>query len=133
MHVTLNVKHAVRNEALEKLFERERDRIVRRLARVPLDRVSLHCEIDRNVHQREAYSSLTLALPDRTWNARGVGVNVLSALRDGVAALLTELSRGLSRDRRTERRSRRGTDHRPALDEDVPEDGRPDQNGRSSQ
>lgn len=106
MHVTLNVKHATRDEALERLFEREQEKIVRRLAHVPLERVSLHCELDRNVHQREAYSSLTLALPDRTWNARGVGVNLLAALRDGVADLLTELSRG-RRDGREIRRHRR--------------------------
>jgi hypothetical protein len=106
MHVTWNVKHAERDEALESLFVREQDRILRRLVRVPLDGVSLHCEIDRNLHVREAYASLTLALPDRTWNARGVGVNIPAALRDSVTELLVEMTRGLRQDRRAERKRR---------------------------
>ncbi len=53
MHVTLTVKHARRDANLEELFEKEQKRIVKRLARVPLDLVSLHCEVDHNTHLKE--------------------------------------------------------------------------------
>lgn len=107
MHVTLTVKHARRDDALEDLFEREKERIVKRLARVPLELVSLHCEIDLNPHLKEGYASLTLNLPAGKLNARGVGRNVLAALRDAVDDLLVELDRSRKKQQR-ERRSQRG-------------------------
>ena len=106
MHVTLTVKHARRDDSLEELFEREQQRIIRRLSRVPLDLVSLHCELDHNTHQKEAYASLTLNLPSDRLNARGTGGNVLAALRDAVEDLLVELDKSRKkhqRERRTEK------------------------------
>lgn len=108
MHVTLNVKHVRWDRSLEELFAREQERIVRRLARVPLELVSLHCEVDGNPHVREAYASLTLTLPAGPLNARGVGGNVLSAVRDAVDDLLVELERARKKNRRDERRPRNG-------------------------
>jgi len=116
MHVTLTVKHARRDENLEQLFEKERERIVRRLARVPLDLVSLHCAVDLNPHRKEGYASLTLDLPDGQLNARGVGKNVLMALRQATEALLTELDRH-RQDRRRNKRSRR--EFRTSLEQAV--------------
>jgi len=103
MHVTLTVKNARRDENLEELFEREKDRIVRRLSRVPLDLVSLQCEIDLNPHLKEGYASLTLKLPTGKLNARGVGRTVLAALRDAVEDMLVELDRHRNRNRREQR------------------------------
>lgn len=103
MHVTLNVKHADRSTDLEQLFQREQERITRRLGRTSLELVSIHCEVDRNTHQREAYASLTLNLPSGILNARGEGVNMLSALRHATDALLVELERHRHHARREQR------------------------------
>ncbi|MBI4878112.1 MAG: RNA polymerase sigma factor [Planctomycetes bacterium] len=110
MHVTLTMKRARRDAKFEELFEREQERIVRRLGRLPSDLVSLQCEIDLNQHLKEGYASLTLSLPTGKLNARGVGGNVLSALRDAVDDLLVELDRHKERYRR-ERRQRKSLRH----------------------
>ncbi len=110
MHVTLTVKRARRDAKLDELFQREQERIVRRLGRLPGDLVTLQCEIDLNQHLKEGYASLTLSLPTGQLNARGVGGNVLSALRDAVDDLLVELDRHKERYRR-ERRQRKSLRH----------------------
>jgi len=103
MHVTLNVKHAPKLRGAEALLERERVRIGRHLGGVPEELVSLHCELDQNPHQREAYASLTVSLPDKTLNARSTGRNLLAALRRSADAVVGELDRKKGRARRSER------------------------------
>ena len=103
MHVTLNVKNARRDASLDELLAREQERIAKRLSRVPLDLVSLQCEVDYNTRQKEGYASLTLNLPAGRLNARGQGANVLAALRDAVDDLLV----GLDRQRKKHQRDRR--------------------------
>lgn len=103
MHVTLNVKHAPRHASAEELLERERLRIDRHLGGVSRELVSLHCELDQNPHQREAYASLSLSLPDGTLNARSTGPNLLAALRKSADAVIGELDRKRGRARRAAR------------------------------
>lgn len=103
MHVTLNVKHAPKLQGAEALLERERVRIGRHLGGVPEELVSLHCELDQNPHQREAYASLTVSLPDKTLNARSTGKNLLAALRRSADAVVGELDRKKGRARRSQR------------------------------
>lgn len=107
MHVTLNVKHGRRDENLEELFERERQRIVARLKDEPLDRVSLHAELEFSTHRKEGFASLTLDLPSGALNAHARGRSHLQALRGAVEALLVELTR--HRERARERAREAGT------------------------
>lgn len=103
MHVTLNVKHGRRDENLEELFERERQRIVSRLGDEPLERVSLHAELEVSTHRKEGFASLTLDLPSGALNAHSRGRSHLAALRSAVEALLVELTRHRERARERER------------------------------
>jgi RNA polymerase sigma factor (sigma-70 family) len=93
LHVTLNVKHGPKDEHLERLLEREKQRIVTRLGGELLERAALHCEVDRNVHRKEGYASLTLDLPSGSLNAHGKGRSHLVALRHAADALIAEIKK----------------------------------------
>lgn len=104
MHVTWNVKHGQKDERLEALLEREQERILRHLGDVPDDLVSLHCELDRSLHHREAEASLSVRTPERTYHARASGPNLPAALRRVADALVAELDHRRGRARRDSRR-----------------------------
>lgn len=99
VHRTLTIKHGTRDRALDALLLEEEQRIVSRLSGIPHDRVSLHAELDQNPHRHEAYSSLTLDLGDRRFNAHGRGRNFPMALRHAFHALIAELTRWRERHR----------------------------------
>ncbi len=103
MHATMTVKHGRRDAELDRLFDRERERIERRLSHDSADAAVLHGVLDRNPHCQEAYASLTLRLGARTLNAHGVGPALAPALRDAADELLVEFDRWRRHVRANER------------------------------
>lgn len=101
LHVTLTVKHGKKDENLERLFERQKTRIVARLAGEVLASCSLHAEVDLSAHRREGYATLTLDMPSGAIAAHGKGRNHLAALRHATESLLEELAK--HREKRRER------------------------------
>ncbi len=103
LHVTLSVKHGIRDENLERLFERIREKVVERLNGECLDQVSLHAEVELSSHRREGMARLTLDLPGGALHADARGRSHLQALRMANDALLSELKTRRRKDRERER------------------------------